>query len=89
MGKDTDTVAREAQLTAVSRNALQLTSNFIPEISQNLKISLYDLDTTLISSEVYAKVTEATPTRGCFVAHITSVPQEISVLLESLLRASE
>ncbi len=87
--KDTDTVAREAQLTAVSKNALQLTSNFIPEISQNLKITVYDLDATLISSEVYAKVTEATPTRGRFVAHITSVPQEISVLLESLLRASE
>ena len=89
MGKETDTVAREAQLTAVSRNALQLTSTFIPELSQNLKITLYDLDATLISSEVYAKVTEATPTRGCFVAHITSVSQEISVLLESLLSASE
>ena len=89
MGKDTDTVAREAQLTAVSRNALQLTSTFIPELSQNLKITLYDLDATLISSEVYAKVTEATPTRGCFVAHITSVSQEISVFLESLLSASE
>lgn len=89
MDKDTDTVAREAQLTAVSRNALQLTSTFIPELSQNLKITVYDLDATLISSEVYAKVTEATPTRGRFVAHITSVPQEISVLLESLLRASE
>ncbi len=89
MGKDTDTVAREAQLTAVSRNALQLTSTFIPELSQNLKITLYDLDATLISSEVYAKVTDATPSQGCFVAHITSVSQEISDLLESLLSASE
>ncbi|MCZ6485509.1 MAG: transporter substrate-binding domain-containing protein [Acidobacteria bacterium] len=78
------------EVTALSDTTAALRCDFVPEIAQNLKVTLYPQNLEKGLSDIYTKVTQHesdSPDR--FVVHFTSVPPASQSFLEELTRTAD
>ena len=77
------------ELTALSDTNAALRCDFVPEIAQNLKVTLYPQDLEKGLSDIYTKVTQhESDSPDGFVVHFTSVPPASQSFLEELTRTA-
>ena len=75
------------ELTALSDTNAALRCDFVPEIAQNLKVTLYPQNLEKGFSDIYTKVTQhESDSPNGFVVHFTSVPPACQSFLEELNR---
>ena len=86
-GKDADSEVHHCEVMAVSSSGARLRSaDLLPELRENLKLTLRDRSGTPLSDAIYAKVWEHTSKKPrTFVARFTSVPPATGSFLETVI----
>ncbi len=86
-GKDADSEVHHCEVMAVSSSGARLRSaDLLPELRENLKLTLRDRSGTPLTDAIYAKVWEHTSKKPrTFVARFTSVPPATGSFLETVI----
>lgn len=85
-GKYAGNEAHKGEITKILPKTAEIHTHIITEKLNNLKISLFDSPNSIITSELYVKVTEVlSESPPVFVVNFTSVPPEAETFFEKIL----
>jgi adenylate cyclase len=80
-GKDAGGASREGRLVRWSRQAVEIAAPECAPAFANLRLSVVARDGRVLAEDLYAKVTSAG--RAVFTARLTSIPAEVTALIEA------
>jgi adenylate cyclase len=86
-GKDTSGTIFDGRIVGLSHKDADVRADEVPATLSNLKVQLFAADGTLVTDDIYAKVS-AHSGPGGFVMRFTSVPKEAEGFLEASRRSA-
>jgi adenylate cyclase len=88
LGKDAGHLYHRGQISHLAKESAHMQTSVSLSRLDNIKIKIFNTKNELISSELYAKVSEvqsSSETSSVYLLHFTSLPQEVQSFFESCL----